>query len=160
IRTAVGKIDPDLPVFDAMTFDHLVSNSLLGLTYVAVLMSVIGVMALVLAAVGTAGVMAFSVAQRRHETGVRMALGASPRDISSLFVRNGVRLLAFGLLIGLPVCFALARLISTLIYGVSSSDPASFVGGPLLLVLAVLLACYIPARSASRLDPSSILRSE
>jgi putative ABC transport system permease protein len=160
IRTAVSNIDPDQPIFDAMPFRRLISNSIIGLTYVAVLMGVIGLMALVLAAVGVAGVMAFSVAQRRHETGIRMALGARPQDISSMFIRNGVKLLALGLLIGLPISFALARLISSLLYGVQSSDRASFLGGPLLLILAVFLACYIPARSASRVDPATILRSE
>jgi putative ABC transport system permease protein len=123
-------------------------------------MGVIGLMALVLAAVGVAGVMAFSVAQRRHETGIRMALGARPQDIQSMFIRNGVKLLALGVLIGLPMAFSLARLISSLLYGVTSSDPASFLGGPLLLVLAIFLACYIPARTASHQDPSAILRSE
>jgi putative ABC transport system permease protein len=160
IRSAVTNIDPDQPIFDAMPFDRLISNNLIGLTYVAVLMGVIGLMALVLAAVGVAGVMAFSVAQRRHETGIRMALGARPQDIQSMFIRNGVKLLALGVLIGLPMAFSLARLISSLLYGVTSSDPASFLGGPLLLVLAIFLACYIPARTASHQDPSAILRSE
>src|SRR5271170_8310 len=160
IRTAVSNIDPDQPIFDAIPFSRFISNSIVGLTYVAALMGVVGLMALLLAAVGVAGVMAFSVAQRRHETGIRMALGARPKDISSMFIRNGVKLLALGLLIGLPVALVLARLISSLLYGVQSYDPASFLGGPLLLVLAVLLACYIPARSASNLDPASILRSE
>jgi putative ABC transport system permease protein len=160
IRTSVGNIDPDLPIFDYMPFEHLISNNLIGLTYVAVLMSVIGLMALVLAAVGTAGVMAFSVAQRRHETGIRMALGANPKNISAMFVRSGIKLLALGLLFGLPISFALARLISSLLFGVTANDPTSFMGGPLLLVASVFLACYIPARSAAQLDPATILRSE
>jgi putative ABC transport system permease protein len=160
IRTAVTNIDPEQTIFDAMPFERLISNNILGLTYVAVLMGVVGLMGLVLAAVGVAGVMAFSVAQRRHETGIRIALGASPQNILSMFIRNGVRLLAFGMLIGLPISFALARLISRLLYGVGSNDVASFSTGALLLALAVLLACYIPARRASRVDPIIALRYE
>jgi putative ABC transport system permease protein len=160
IRTAVANIDPDQPISDAMPFDRLISNNLIGLTYVAVLMGVIGLMALLLAAVGVAGVMAFSVAQRRHETGIRMALGARPQDILSMFVRNGIKLLALGMLIGLPVAFALARLISSLLFGVTSDDPTSFLGGPLLLISAVVLASYIPARRASQSDPIVALKYE
>jgi putative ABC transport system permease protein len=160
LRAAVTNIDPEQPIFDAMPFERLISNNILGLTYVAVLMGVVGLMALVLAAVGVSGVMAFSAAQRRRETGIRMALGASPQDILSLFIDNGIKLLAFGMLMGLPISFALARLISSLLYGVGSNDMASFSAGVLFLALSVLLACYIPARHASRVDPIIALRYE
>lgn len=160
IRTALSSVDPDQPMYDAMSFAHLISNQVLGLSYVAVLMSVIGLMALVLSAVGTAGVMAFAVAQRNHETGIRMALGARPKDILFMFLRQGLKLLTLGVAIGLPLSIALAKLLSGLLYGVHSDDLLSFLVGALLLNLAVVLACYIPARRASQCDPIIALRYE
>ena len=160
IRTAVANVDPDQPIFDALTLDRMISNNLLGLSYVAVLMSAVGLMALVLSAVGASGVMAFSVAQRRHETGIRMALGARPQHILRMFVLGGLKLLALGFAIGLPLAVVLARLISSLLYGVQSNDLLSFLASALLLSVAVVLASYIPARRASRVDPIIALRYE
>lgn len=160
IRAAVGNVDPDQPIFDVFPLDRVISNQILGLSYVAVLMGAIGVMALVLSAVGVSGVMAYSVEQRRHETGIRMALGASPKDVLRMFVVNGLKLLALGCLIGVPVAFALARLLSSLLYGVRSDDFVSFFGGALLLGVVVIMACYIPARAATRVDPMVALRYE
>lgn len=160
IRTALASVDPEQPMYDAMSFAHLISNQVLGLSYVAVLMSVTGLMALVLSAVGTAGVMAFSVAQRSHETGIRLALGARPKDILLMFLRHGLKLLALGVAVGLPLSIALAKLLSSLLYGVHSNDLLSFFAGALLLNLAVIVACYIPARRASHSDPIIALRYE
>jgi putative ABC transport system permease protein len=160
IRTAVANADPDQPIFDAMTLDRMISNDLLGLSYIAVLMSAVGLMALVLSAVGASGVMAFAVAQRRQETGIRMALGARPQDVLRMFVFSGLKLLALGFAIGLPLAVVLARLISSLLYGVQSNDFLSFLASAMLLAVAVVLACYIPARRASRVDPIIALRYE
>jgi len=160
IRAAVANVDPDQPIYDVLPLDRLVSNQLIGLSYVAVLMGVVGFMALVLSAVGVSGVMAFSVAQRKHETGIRMALGARPQDVLRMFVMNGLKLLALGVIIGLPMAFAFARLLSSLLFGVHSNDFVSFFGGALLLGLVVVLACYIPARAAARVDPIIALRYE
>jgi putative ABC transport system permease protein len=160
IRTALSNVDPDQPMYDAMPFAHLISNQVLGLSYVAVLLSVTGLMALVLSAVGTAGVMAFSVAQRSHETGIRMALGAKPQDILYMFLLHGLKLLVLGVAIGLPLSIALAKLLSSLLFGVRSDDLLSFLTGALLLNLAVIVACYIPARRASHCDPIIALRYE
>ncbi len=160
VRTAVANLDPDQPIFDVLPLDRLISNQIIGLSYVAVLMGVIGFMALVLSAVGVFGVMALSVAQRKHETGIRMALGARPQDVLRMFVLNGLKLLALGLIIGFPVAFVLARLISSLLYGVRSNDFVSFFGGVLLLAGVMVLACYIPARRATKIDPMIALRYE
>ena len=160
VRTAVTNLDPDQPIFDVLPLDRLISNQIIGLSYVAVLMGVIGFMALVLSAVGVFGVMAFSVAQRKHETGIRMALGARPQDVLRMFVLNGLKLLVLGLIIGLPIALALAHLLSSLLYGVRSDDFISFFGGVLLLAAVMVLACYIPARAATRVDPVIALRYE
>jgi putative ABC transport system permease protein len=160
IRTAVASIDSDQPVYDVFSLDHVISNQILGLSYVAVLMGAIGLMALGLSTVGVSGLMAYSVTERVHEIGVRMALGAGPKDVLRLFIRHGLSLMIVGLGIGLPLAFALARLLSSLFFGVESSDFLSFFGGALLLAAAILLACYLPARQATRVDPIVALRYE
>ena len=160
IRSAVSAIDPDQPVFDVFSLQHVISNQILGLSYVAVLMAVTGLMALGLSAVGVSGVMAYSVAQRVHEIGVRMALGAKPGDVLRLFIKYGLKLLLIGICIGLPLSIALARLLSSLLFGVQSTDFVSFFGGAMLLLVVVFVACYIPARQATRVDPMVALRYE
>lgn len=160
VRAAVAGIDPDQPVYEIFPLDHVISDQILGLSYVAVLMGVTGLMALVLSAVGVSGVMAYSVTQRVHEIGVRMALGASPASVLRMFIKYGLKVMVLGMCVGLPVAFALARLLSSLLYGVQSTDFLSFFGGALLLSVVVLVACYIPAREATRVDPMVALRYE
>jgi putative ABC transport system permease protein len=160
VRAAVSSIDPDQPVFDVFSLQRVVSNQILGFSYVAVLMGVTGLMALGLSAVGVSGVMAYSVTQRVREIGLRMALGASPTDVLRLFLTHGLRLLAIGVSIGLPLAFGLARVLSSLLYGVHSDDFTSFFGGALLLGVVVFVACYLPARQATRVDPMVALRYE
>lgn len=160
MRTAVASIDPDQPLYDIFPLDRVVSDQILGLSYVAAIMGVVGFLALVLSAVGVSGVMAYSVTQRIHEIGVRMALGALPRDVLRMFVTHGLKLLVMGMSIGLPVAYALARLLSSLLYGVQSTDFTSFFGGASLLCVVVLVACYVPAHEAARVDPMVALRYE
>ncbi|HEY1467933.1 MAG TPA: ADOP family duplicated permease, partial [Candidatus Acidoferrum sp.] len=160
VRSAVASIDSDQPIFDVYPLDRVISNEILGLSYVAVMMGVFGLMALVLSAVGVSGVMGYTVSQRVHEIGIRMAIGASSGSVLRLFIFNGLKLLLLGVVIGLPLAFALARLLSSLLYGVEASDFTSFFGGALLLAVVVFFACYIPARAAARVDPIVALRYE
>jgi putative ABC transport system permease protein len=160
LRAAVASIDPDQPVYDIFSLQRVISNQILGLSYVAVLMAVLGLIALLLCAVGISGMMAFLVTQRIHEIGVRMALGATPWRVLAMFVAYGIRLTAWGVAIGLPLAIALARFLSSLLYGVRSSDLVSFISGAIVLTAVVLLACFLPARRATRVDPMIALRYE
>jgi ABC-type antimicrobial peptide transport system permease subunit len=114
----------------------------------------------VLASIGLYGVMAYSVTQRSHELGIRMALGAAPRDVLQLVLRQGARLILIGAAAGLLVSLVMTRVITRLLFGVSATDPATFVGVVMVLVLVALAACYLPARRASRVDPMVALRYE
>jgi putative ABC transport system permease protein len=160
IRSRVTAVDPDQPLFEVLPLDKVIANRILGISYVAALLTVMGFMALVLASIGVYGVMAYAVTERTHEIGVRMALGAQPGDVLHLVLRRGVVLTSIGLLIGLPVSFALAQTMSNLIFGVSSADVATFSGGTLLMCAVTLLACYVPARRAMHVDPIVALRHE
>lgn len=160
VHSEVENIDPDQPVSEIMTLEKVISNGLLGFSYVAVMLSVLGVMAMVLASVGVYGVMAYSVTERTHEIGVRIALGARGRDILRLVLTRGLIITAIGLVIGLPVSWVLARLLAGIFFGVSASDFATFSGITILMCLVTLLACYLPSRRAMRVDPMVALRYE
>jgi putative ABC transport system permease protein len=159
-RTAVEAVDPDQPVFEIKTFDRLISESVVGFSYVAAMMGVLGVIALILGSVGVYGVMAYSVVERTHEIGMRLALGAQPEEILKLMLSRGVILTGLGLLIGLPLSFMVANLLASLFFGVSSTDPLIFTSVPVLLTAISIWACYIPARRAMRVDPMVALRYE
>ena len=160
LRARIGTVDPDQPIFDVATEAKVVHNSLLGLAYVAVLLLVFGAMALLLAAIGVYGVMSYAASERTHEIGVRMALGAEPRSIFGLVLRRGTVLAAIGFLIGLPAAFALARLVSSLLFGVGAADGFIFSAATFMLAAVAVLACYVPARRAMRVDPMVALRYE
>jgi len=160
IRGSVASVDPDQPVYDAMTLERVISNAIVGLSYVAANMGILGLIALVLASVGVYGVMAYAVTERMHEIGVRLALGARPKDVMRMLISRGLVLTAIGIAIGLPLTFALARLLASLLFGVSATDLISFGGGAAALAGVALLACYFPARRAMRVDPMVALRYE
>jgi putative ABC transport system permease protein len=153
-------VDPEVPVFAARTMNEVVSRALSNRRFAMVLLMLFAGLALVLSAVGIYGVMAYSVSQRIHEIGVRVALGALPRDVLRLILGQGISMAFAGAAIGLVAAVALTRWMAGLLYGVSSTDPLTYIAAPLLLGLVALLACFIPARRAARVDPIVALRYE
>jgi putative ABC transport system permease protein len=152
-RCEVQALDKDQPIYNVRTMDDVVMNSL-GTRRVSMqLFTVFACAALLLAALGIYGVMAYSVTQRTQEIGLRMALGAQKSDVLGLVIRQGMILSVIGVIVGLAGALALTRVIGNLLYGVTATDPATFVAIPLVLLFVALLACYLPARRAARLDP-------
>ena len=160
VRTEVAAIDRDQPIASLMTMEQRLSDSIAPRRFNMFLFGLFAALALVLAAIGIYGIMAFSVVQRTHEIGVRMALGADRSDVLKLILTNGFRLALIGIVVGVVVAFAATRLLSTLLYEVSATDPTIFLIDALLLAGAALLACYIPARRATKVDPIVALRYE
>ena len=157
LRHEVQALDKDQPVYNVRTMDDVVINSL-GTRRVSMqLFAVFACAALLLAAIGIYGVMAYSVTQRTQEIGIRMALGAQKSDILRLVVRQGMTVTLIGVIAGLAGAFALTRVIANLLFGVGASDPVTFVVIPLLLIFVSLIACYLPARRAARLNPTAAL---
>jgi predicted permease len=157
---AVHKISPALPVTNLMTLDDILSVVVSPRRFSTVLLAVFAVLALVLAAVGIYGVMSYAVSLRANEMGIRMALGAQPRDVLGLVLGRGTKLALAGVAIGTAGAFTLSRFLSSLLFGVQSTDPATFLGVALLLVAVALAACYFPARRAMNVDPLVALRYE
>jgi putative ABC transport system permease protein len=160
VRAAVQALDPHQPVAGVMPMTEHLSDALIAERFSAVLMGTLAALGLVLAALGLYGVMAYSVGQRTGEIGLRMALGARPREVLRLVLGQGAVLTAIGLGLGVAGAWALARLLSSTLYQVSASDPATFAVVPLVLAGVALLACWLPARRAARLSPMVALRRE
>lgn len=160
IRSQVKQMDSDLPLFNTRSMEQLLSDSISRPRFNTLLIGLFAVVALILASVGIYGVISYSVTQRQHEIGIRMALGAKSEDIMKMVVGQGLKLAGAGVASGLVAAFGITRLISSLLYGVSATDPLTFTAIALLLTLVALVACYIPARRATKVDPMIALRYE
>jgi putative ABC transport system permease protein len=160
VRKEVQTLDKELPVFNVRTFDQYLTASVAESKFTTWLLGLFAGLALLLTAIGLYGVMAYSVAQRTRELGVRMALGATAQDVLRLVMKQGMGLALLGMAIGMGSALALTRLMQKLLYGVSATDPATFAAIVGLLAVVALLACWIPARRATKVDPMVALRHE
>jgi putative ABC transport system permease protein len=158
IRREIQAIDPGLPVFGVRTMNEVIDGSVASRRFSAELVGVFAILALLLASVGIYGLLAYMVGQRAHEIGVRMALGAMPSTIGKMIVSRGAGLAGIGVVVGLILSGIMAPMISSLLYGVRPIDPEVFLAVPLILMVVVLLASYIPARRAARVNPLVALR--
>jgi putative ABC transport system permease protein len=159
-RGAIRAVDPDQSIYRVMTMEQVVADAVAQPRLTTLLLGAFAVLALVLAAVGIYGVLSYAVTQRTREIGIRMALGAGQRDVLNLVVRHGMLLTLLGALFGLTASIALTRLMRTLLFGVNANDPLTFIVVALLLSLVALLACWIPARRATKVDPLVALRDD
>jgi putative ABC transport system permease protein len=159
-RAVLGQVDRDQPISDVRSMEERIGRSLASRRLNTVLLGVFAALALALAAIGIYGIVAYSVTERTHEIGVRLALGAQRRDVIAMVVGQGMTMTAAGTVVGVAAALILTRLMSTLLFGVSAADPATFLAIPCLLLAVALVACYVPARRATRVDPLQALRSE
>jgi putative ABC transport system permease protein len=160
IRQAVNEVDKSVPVSNFETMDHIVSESVTQPRFNLFLLGLFSVLALLLSAAGIYGVTAYMVTQRTHELGIRLALGAQVGDVLRMILGQGMAVILVGVLLGLGASFALMRVMKSLLFGVTERDPLTFVVITLTLMLTALLACYIPARRATKVDPLEALRTE
>jgi predicted permease len=160
LRQALADVDKTVPLSDVKTMDHIVSESITQPRFNVFLLGLFSAIALLLSAAGIYGVTAYSVTQRTHEIGIRIALGATVKDVLKMVLGQGMTVITIGLVIGLAAAFALMRLMRSLLFGVGENDPLTFAAITLVLLLVALLACYVPARRASKVDPLIALRVE
>jgi ABC-type antimicrobial peptide transport system permease subunit len=160
LRAALASVDPGLPLYGVRTLEDLVNRSVATRRFTMILLSVFAGLALVLAVAGVYGVVAYSVARRTSEIGVRLALGASPRGVLRRVVVLGMRPVCIGVCFGLIGMIWVSRIMASLLLGVTLGDPVTYLGATLGLIAAAALACYVPARQVLRIDPVIALRSE
>lgn len=160
VRATVRELDPAIPVYEVATMSDRFARAIERSRFASWMMGVFAVLALTLASIGLYGVMSYSVRRRTRELGVRIAIGASPKEVAGMVVRRGMILAAIGLALGVTASFALTRLLDTMLFGVNSADPLTFALVGLLLATVALIASYLPARRASHIDPLAALRHE
>ena len=160
VRALVARIDPELPFWTLMTMDEVVYRSVSQARFYMTLMGIFGGIAILLAAIGFYGVMAHAVGRRTHELGIRLTLGASPRALRWMVLRQGATLVAVGVAVGLAGCFAVLRLIESWLYGVSPTDPLTYAVLVAVVIVVGLAASYVPARRATRIDPLEAMRNQ
>ena len=160
VRQVVQDVDKSVPVSNVQTMDHVVSESIMQPRFNLFLLGLFSAVAMVLSAAGIYGVTAYTVSQRTHELGIRLALGAQVRDVLKMILGQGMAVIGVGLVLGLAAAFVLMRLLRSLLFGVGENDPLTFVAITVVLLLVALAACYIPARRATKVDPLTALRYE
>ncbi|HEX6730359.1 MAG TPA: FtsX-like permease family protein, partial [Pyrinomonadaceae bacterium] len=160
LREQIKAVDPDLPVFGERTLEQIVSDSLGRRKFALQVVGLFGILALLLAAVGIYGVISYSISQRTRDIGIRLALGASKGTILQWVLKQGLVLIAAGVAVGLIGAFVVTRLLRTMLFEVGPTDLVTYVGLALLLTAVALIACYIPARRATKVDPLVALRNE
>jgi putative ABC transport system permease protein len=160
LRSALAEIDPNQPLVKVRTMEENMATTVAQPRFRTWLIGILAMLALVLAAVGVYGVMSYTVTQRTSEIGVRVALGAQPKDVFRIIVGQGLRLALFGVGVGLAAALVLTRLLQSFLFGISAYDPVTFIAVSLLLTLVAVAASYFPARRATRVDPMIALRYE
>jgi putative ABC transport system permease protein len=160
VKSQIQMIDKDLPLDEAKTMNQLLAESNSGRRFNMLLLSVFAAVALLLALVGIYGVMSYTVAQRTHEIGIRVAIGAQASDVFRMVISHGMVVTLIGIVVGLLAAFGVTRLMTTMLFGVEATDPTTFIGIALLVALVAFVACYIPGRRATKVDPLVALRYE
>jgi predicted permease len=160
VRDVIWSIDKDQTVADIDTMEHIVSEAVARQRFSMLLLGLFAALALLLASVGIYGVMSYSVAQRTHEIGIRIALGARRADVLQMTVKQGLKLVGVGMILGLAAALLLTRLLASLLFGISATDPITFIGISLVLLAVAILANYIPALRATKVDPIIALRAQ
>ena len=160
VEQQVRTLDPQIAIRNLQPLESYIDDARAPMRFNLILIAIFGVIALTLASVGLYSVMAYSVTQRSHELGIRIAVGASPRDILRLVLGQGIRLTLIGAAFGLLASLLVTRALASLLFGVSATDPVTFIAVPVVLALVAMLACYLPARRAMRVDPIIALRYE
>ena len=160
IRSAIQKVNSQQVAYNFVSMDQVLYDSMAARRFAMILLSVFAAIALALATIGIYGVISYTVGQRTHEVGVRLALGAQRRDVLQMVLSQGTKMAVVGVLVGICAAFGLTRLMASVLFGVTARDPLTFVGVAILFTLVALAACYIPARRAMRVDPIVALRYE